>query len=108
QPDHRRPGDTASYQLADGIAWAAVIGLFYWLYQFRLFEIPLTWWSLLSLFIAQDFLYYWFHRASHRIRWLWASHVVHHSSERSNLSTAFRQSMTIPSPACGRSGCRWP
>ncbi|NLO80531.1 MAG: sterol desaturase family protein [Xanthomonadaceae bacterium] len=86
----------ASYQLADGIAWAAVIGLFYWLYQFRLFEIPLTWWSLLSLFIAQDFLYYWFHRASHRIRWLWASHVVHHSSERSNLSTAFRQSMTYP------------
>lgn len=86
----------ASHQVADGIAWAVVIGLFFWLYQFRLFEIPLTWWSVLLLFIGQDFLYYWFHRASHRIRWLWASHVVHHSSERLNLSTAFRQSLTYP------------
>lgn len=86
----------ASHQVADGIAWAVVIGLFFWLYQFRLFEIPLTWWTVLLLFIGQDFLYYWFHRASHRIRWLWASHVVHHSSERLNLSTAFRQSLTYP------------
>lgn len=86
----------ASHQVADGIAWAMVIGLFFWLYQFRLFEIPLTWWSLLLLFIGQDFLYYWFHRASHRIRWLWAAHVVHHSSERLNLSTAFRQSVMYP------------
>ena len=30
----------------------------------------------------------------HRIRWMWASHVTHHSSERLNLSTAFRQSLT--------------
>ncbi|WP_308447582.1 sterol desaturase family protein [Chitinimonas viridis] len=44
----------------------------------------------------QDFLYYFFHRASHRVRWLWASHVAHHSSERLNLSTAFRQSLTYP------------
>lgn len=85
-----------SHQVADGIAWSLVIGLFFWLYQYRLFEIPLTWWSVLLLFLGQDFLYYWFHRASHRIRWMWASHVVHHSSERLNLSTAFRQSMTYP------------
>lgn len=86
----------ASHQIADGIAWALVIGLFFWLYQFRLFDIPPSWWSVLLLFLGQDFLYYWFHRASHRIRWLWASHVVHHSSERLNLSTAFRQSLTYP------------
>jgi sterol desaturase/sphingolipid hydroxylase (fatty acid hydroxylase superfamily) len=86
----------ASHQVADGIAWALVIGLFFWLYQFRLFDIPPSWWSVLLLFLGQDFLYYWFHRASHRIRWLWASHVVHHSSERLNLSTAFRQSLTYP------------
>lgn len=85
-----------SHQVADGIAWSVVIGLFFWLYQYRLFELPLTWWSVLLLFLGQDFLYYWFHRASHRIRWLWASHVVHHSSERLNLSTAFRQSLTYP------------
>lgn len=86
----------ATHQIADGLAWALVIGLFFWLYTHRLFDIPLSWWSVLLLFVGQDFLYYWFHRASHRIRWLWASHVVHHSSERLNLSTAFRQSMTYP------------
>jgi sterol desaturase/sphingolipid hydroxylase (fatty acid hydroxylase superfamily) len=48
------------------------------------------------LFLAQDFLYYWFHRASHRVRWLWAAHSVHHSSTRMNLSTAFRQSLMYP------------
>ncbi|MBE7325248.1 sterol desaturase family protein [Nocardioides sp. Y6] len=38
-----------------------------------------------------DFIYYWNHRLSHESRWLWAMHVVHHSSERYNLSTALRQ-----------------
>ncbi len=38
-----------------------------------------------------DFIYYWNHRISHESRWLWAVHVVHHSSERYNLSTALRQ-----------------
>ncbi|WNO61855.1 sterol desaturase family protein [Rheinheimera sp. MMS21-TC3] len=47
-------------------------------------------------FLLQDFLYYWFHRASHNIRWLWASHIAHHSSRLMNFSTAFRQSLTYP------------
>ncbi|WP_068261503.1 sterol desaturase family protein [Janibacter limosus] len=38
-----------------------------------------------------DFIYYWNHRLAHESRWLWAVHVVHHSSERYNLSTALRQ-----------------
>jgi len=38
-----------------------------------------------------DFLYYWNHRFMHEVRALWAIHVVHHSSERYNLSTALRQ-----------------
>jgi len=41
--------------------------------------------------LGWDFIYYWNHRASHESRWLWAVHVVHHSSERYNLSTALRQ-----------------
>nr|WP_233574841.1 sterol desaturase family protein [Stagnimonas aquatica] len=85
-----------SHAVADGIAWALVIGLFYGLYQHRLFEIPATWWSALLLLVLQDFLYYWFHRGSHRIRWMWASHVTHHSSETMNLATALRQSLTYP------------
>jgi sterol desaturase/sphingolipid hydroxylase (fatty acid hydroxylase superfamily) len=43
------------------------------------------------LFFADDFAYYWFHRISHESRFFWASHVVHHSSEHFNLSTALRQ-----------------
>jgi sterol desaturase/sphingolipid hydroxylase (fatty acid hydroxylase superfamily) len=104
---NRRPvynlGDSLSnaalallHQGADALAWLLVIGIYWWVYQFRLFDLPATWWSIAALFLAQDFFYYFFHRASHRIRWMWASHVTHHSSERLNLSTAFRQSLTYP------------
>ena len=41
--------------------------------------------------VGWDFLYYWSHRVQHEVRSLWAIHVVHHSSERYNLSTALRQ-----------------
>ena len=85
-----------SHAVADGIAWALVIGLFYGLYQHRLFEIPATWWSLVLLLVLQDFCYYGFHRSAHRVRWMWASHVTHHSSETMNLATALRQSLTYP------------
>ena len=35
-----------------------------------------------------------FTEASHNVRFLWASHVIHHSSQRYNLSTALRQTWT--------------
>lgn len=50
-------------------------------------------WGLLC-FLLCDFFYYWSHRLSHECRWLWASHVVHHSSQYFNLSTALRSSWT--------------
>jgi sterol desaturase/sphingolipid hydroxylase (fatty acid hydroxylase superfamily) len=85
------------HQVADAIAWTLVIGLFFAVHRFRLFDFgEATLASIAVLVLAQDFFYYWFHRASHRVRWLWASHVTHHSSERLNLSTAFRQSLTYP------------
>jgi sterol desaturase/sphingolipid hydroxylase (fatty acid hydroxylase superfamily) len=49
------------------------------------------WWVWVLLFFADDFSYYWFHRISHESRAFWASHVVHHSSQHYNLSTALRQ-----------------
>ncbi|WP_405551443.1 sterol desaturase family protein [Streptomyces sp. NBC_01171] len=55
---------------------------------------PASPWTWLLLFFADDLAYYVFHRAHHRVRVLWASHVVHHSSLRFNLSTALRQSWT--------------
>ncbi|AUX35390.1 MULTISPECIES: sterol desaturase family protein [Sorangium] len=48
--------------------------------------------SWLACFVAVDFCYYWAHRASHRVNFLWAAHAVHHQSEDYNLSVALRQS----------------
>lgn len=44
-----------------------------------------------AVLVAVDFLYYWFHRATHRVNFLWACHVTHHSSEEFNLTVALRQ-----------------
>ncbi len=72
-----------------------ILGIFLFIYQFRIFTIPFdAWWAWLLLFVADDFSYYWFHRLSHSVRWFWASHVVHHSSERYNLAAALRQNWT--------------
>jgi len=58
-------------------------------------RVPVHWWTTVPLMLlAQDFCYYWQHRGSHRIRILWAQHVVHHSSQAFNLSTALRQPWT--------------
>jgi len=50
--------------------------------------------ALLGLFVSSEFLYYWHHRASHRVRWLWATHSVHHSPTRLNLTAAIRLGWT--------------
>ena len=71
-----------------------VFGVFTIVYKFRLFTLPFTWWMWVIAFFADDLSYYWFHYTSHTIRWFWASHVVHHSSQRYNLSTALRQTWT--------------
>lgn len=74
------------------ISKALVFGAFYLIYEnFKLFTIPVVWWSFILIFFADDFSYYWFHRISHECRLFWASHVVHHSSQHYNLSTALRQ-----------------
>ena len=51
-------------------------------------------WAFGLCFFVEDLAYYWFHRISHERRWFWASHVVHHSSQHYNLSTALRQTWT--------------
>jgi len=45
-------------------------------------------------FVAVEFAYYWFHRTSHRVRWLWASHSVHHSPEQMTLLASLRLGWT--------------
>jgi sterol desaturase/sphingolipid hydroxylase (fatty acid hydroxylase superfamily) len=62
--------------------------------RWRIGDIAWSWPAVIAAFVADDFFYYWAHRAAHRVRWLWADHVQHHSSQHFNLSTALRQPVT--------------
>ena len=65
--------------------------LVHWAVQHRLTTIALDGWvAVMALFVGQEFCYYWFHRAAHRVRWFWGNHAVHHSPNELNLSAAFR------------------
>jgi sterol desaturase/sphingolipid hydroxylase (fatty acid hydroxylase superfamily) len=72
----------------------AVVGAYVLVWEHaRVLDVPLdAWWAWPVVMVAIDLLYYWFHRASHRVNFLWAAHVVHHQSEEYNLSVALRQS----------------
>jgi sterol desaturase/sphingolipid hydroxylase (fatty acid hydroxylase superfamily) len=70
-----------------------VVYSFVW--QHRLFTMPLNKaWAMLLLFFGIEFCYYWHHRLAHKIRWMWATHAVHHSAKHLNLSAAFRLGWT--------------
>lgn len=64
-------------------------------WQHRISTISLTslaQWA--TLWVLHELAYYGFHRASHRVRWLWASHAVHHSPEQLTLATSLRLGWT--------------
>ena len=96
--DWRDAGASLTLGLGSTVAGAltagAVLAMALWLYGYRLFEIPFSWWAFALCFVADDLAYYAFHRSAHRVRWFWASHVIHHSSQHYNLSTALRQTWT--------------
>lgn len=83
-------GSTIAGVLSAGL----VYGLAVWVHQFRLFDIGYNWYWFVVAFVIDDLAYYVFHRSAHRVRWFWASHVIHHSSQHYNLSTALRQTWT--------------
>jgi sterol desaturase/sphingolipid hydroxylase (fatty acid hydroxylase superfamily) len=100
-------GELAGYELRDtrtsltmglgnvtiNVVWKlVVVAIYAALYELTPLRVdPHQVWPWLVLFLADDLAYYWFHRVSHEARVFWASHVVHHSSEHYNLSTALRQ-----------------
>ena len=72
-------------------------GVLAWLYaHYRFFPLEPNWLYFTTLVLAVDLLYYWLHRADHSVRFLWAVHVTHHSSEYFNLTTGFRSSVFQP------------
>ena len=81
------------------LALGGVLGVGYvWIYRHaRLVDLgrtPLVAWTV--AFLGVDLVYYWWHRASHRVNALWAAHIVHHQSEEFNLAVALRQAALTP------------
>ncbi len=60
--------------------------------QFSVIHLETNIWTMILAVAIADFLYYWEHRAEHRIRFFWAYHNVHHSSTDYNLTVASRLS----------------
>jgi sterol desaturase/sphingolipid hydroxylase (fatty acid hydroxylase superfamily) len=81
--------------VATGLGLAFVIPLLGWIHEHRLFTITMdAWWAFALLFVGEELCYYWHHRASHRVRWFWATHAVHHSPNQLTLATALRLGWT--------------
>lgn len=80
-------------QLTEIATKLVIIGIYAFFYEYaRVLTLPVdAWWTWVLGLLVYDFFYYWHHRMSHEIGVLWATHVVHHSSEEFNLSTALRQ-----------------
>lgn len=75
---------------------AAVIGFaFLGIAQITPWQMPADDWRVWVVgFFGVEFAYYWFHRWSHTINWLWASHAVHHSANEMTLPAAVRLGWT--------------
>jgi sterol desaturase/sphingolipid hydroxylase (fatty acid hydroxylase superfamily) len=84
-------GDLAVRQLLNFLPYGLAAPVFVWAYQHRLFTFHMTEvGGVIGLFIGLEFFYYWFHRASHTVRWFWNTHSVHHSPNQFTLAAAYR------------------
>ena len=80
--------------ISDLLLKALMIVPLFWAWQYRFFDLGTSVWTVLAALVLMDFAYYVTHVAYHKIRWFWATHIVHHSSEHFNLTTALRQQWT--------------
>jgi len=84
-------GDLLVRRLLAFAPYGLAAPVYFWVYDHRLFTLGVdSVGGVLLLFVSLEFFYYWFHRASHTVRWLWNSHSVHHSPNRFTLSAAYR------------------
>ncbi len=104
---HRKPGsfdwseawlsvaDMAGRRLLALLPIGIATPVFAWVWDHRLFTIELSGFAaFIMLFLGLEFFYYWYHRVSHRVRFFWATHAVHHSPNQLTLSTSFRLGWT--------------
>ena len=83
-------------QAITGVVSALVLGaVYFWVWRLAPHRWPtLDWRTIAVCFVLVEFVYYWFHRWSHTVRWLWATHAVHHSAEEMTLPAAIRLGWT--------------
>lgn len=88
-------GVALGQRVKQGLLGGLVLSVFLGLWPWRLWTVPLgEAWGVALLFLAVEFAYYWHHRLSHEIRWLWATHAVHHSATHLNFAAALRLGWT--------------
>ncbi len=103
----RARGMGGVYRLNDAVnslslgVMSQVVGVFVRVFNYGIYVLvfehvalgtwPHAWWAWLLAIVFYDFCYYWNHRLGHESAVFWAAHVVHHQSQRYNLSTALRQ-----------------
>ena len=78
---------------------SSIFFLYVYLYQFKFItvnELLPIWAVWIVTFVMIDFVYYWYHRFSHRVRFMWAVHMNHHSSEEMNFTVSLRQAWFGP------------
>lgn len=80
--------------ISDTIFKFISLSIMLYVWQFRVFDLGTSIGIIFLAFILDDFSYYWRHWFTHKCRWCWGVHVVHHSSEHYNLTTALRQPWT--------------
>ena len=78
---------------------SSIFLLYVYVYQFKIItvnDLMPIWLVWIITFITIDFIYYWYHRMSHRVRFMWAVHMNHHSSEEMNFTVSLRQAWFGP------------
>ena len=78
----------------NGFSAFITLGILALVAPFQIVTLPVTIGTFLLCFFLDDLRFYCHHRVAHRCRWVWAMHVVHHSSEEYNLAVALRQGWT--------------
>jgi sterol desaturase/sphingolipid hydroxylase (fatty acid hydroxylase superfamily) len=88
-------GDAVGRRAVDALGLSIAAPVLAWAFEHRVQTLSLSTPAAFALlFIGQEFFYYWYHRAAHRVRWFWATHAVHHSPNELTLAAALRLGWT--------------
>jgi len=88
-------GDAVGRRAVDALGLSIAAPVLAWAFAHRVQTLSLaTPTAFALLFVGQEFFYYWYHRAAHRVRWFWATHAVHHSPNELTLAAALRLGWT--------------